>query len=326
MQPDTLPSEESRISLRIHDARGESLPYRFSMIRTLRTVLACAPLTLAADPMPLKYPDSHPGTTVETLHGIEVADPYRWLEDLNSKQTATWVKEQNEITESFLAEIPGKEAISKHLTELWNYERFGIPFEEGGRYFFSKNDGLQDQSVLYSTASLDEEATILLDPNKLSEDGTVSLGSYSVSPNGKYLAYSISRSGSDWVEWKVRNIESGEDLSDHLKWSKFSGADWSKDNKGFYYGRFAEPEEGDEFTAKNTDKKIYYHRLGEEQDQRSCSFTNVPIIRFGASTPSVTDDGRYLLALYFARDRYQERALSIATLSMTPTVRGSRAL
>ena len=264
------------------------------MIRTLRTLLALAPLTLAADPMPLQYPDSHPGTTVETLHGVEVADPYRWLEDLNSKQTATWVEEQNEVTESILAEIPGKEAINKHLTELWNYERFGVPFEEGGRYFFSKNDGLQDQSVLYSTTSLDEEATVLLDPNKLSEDGTVSLGSYSISHDGKYMAYSVSRSGSDWMEWKVRDITSGEDLSDHLEWSKFSGADWSKDNKGFYYGRFAEPKEGDEFTAKNTDKKIYYHLLGEEQKEDKLVYERPDQPLWGLYA-NITDDGRYLL-------------------------------
>ena len=264
------------------------------MIRLLRLFLLLAPLTLAADPMPLKYPDSHPGTTIETLHGIEVADPYRWLEDANSDKTATWVKEQNEVTEDYLAKISGKEAINKHLTELWNYERFGLPFEEGGRYFFSKNDGLQDQSVLYTTPSLDEEATILLDPNKLSDDGTVSLGSYSISHDGKFMAYSISRSGSDWVEWKVRDIATGKDLSDHLKWSKFSGADWSQDNKGFYYGRFAEPKEGDEFTAKNTDKKIYYHLLGEDQSEDKLIYERPDEPLWGLYA-NVTDDGHYLV-------------------------------
>ena len=244
--------------------------------------------------MPLQYPDSHPGKTVETLHGIEVADPYRWLEDLNSEQTATWVKEQNEVTVAYLKDIPGSEAINNHLTELWNYERFGIPYEEGGLYFFSKNDGLQDQSVIYSTPSLDKEATVLLDPNKLSEDGTVSLGSYSISPDGKLMAYSISKSGSDWVEWKVRDVASGEDLSDHLEWSKFSGADWSKDNKGFYYGRFAEPKDGDEFTAKNTDKKIYYHLIGEKQEDDKLIYERPDQPLWGLYS-NITDDGRYLI-------------------------------
>ena len=196
----------------------------------IRKLLALAPLSLFADPM--TYPDSHPSDLVETLHGVEVADPYRWLEDLNSKETATWVEQQNEVTKDYLKKIPGSEKVNRHLTKLWNYERFGIPFVEGGRYFFSKNDGLQNQSVLYTTTALDKEAEILLDPNKLSEDGTIALSDYSISPDGKHMAYSISQSGSDWVEWKVRDIASGKDLSDHIKWSKFSGAEWSKDSKG----------------------------------------------------------------------------------------------
>ncbi|MGJ8725039.1 MAG: prolyl oligopeptidase family serine peptidase [Roseibacillus sp.] len=258
----------------------------------MRAFLAFVPFSLFAEPM--TYPNSHPGDIVETLHGIEVADPYRWLEDLNSGQTATWVKEQNEVTEAYLKKIPGADAINKHLTELWNYERFGIPYKEGGRYFFSKNDGLQNQSVIYSTTSLEKEATILLDPNKLSEDGTISLSGYSISPDGKYMAYSLSRSGSDWAEWKVREIETGKDLSDEVKWTKFSGVDWSKDSKGFYYGRFAEPEEGDEFTAKNTDRKIYYHLLGEEQKADKLVYERPDQPLWGLYS-EITEDGRYLL-------------------------------
>jgi prolyl oligopeptidase len=244
--------------------------------------------------MSFDYPDSRPGDTVDTLHGVKVADPYRWLEDLNSEATAKWVAEQNEVTQEYLADIPGSEAISEHLTELWNYERFGLPFREGDRYFFSKNDGLQNQSVLYTTRSLAEEGRILLDPNTLSGDGTVALSDYSISPDGKLMAYSLSQSGSDWVEWKVRDIESGEDLSDHLKWSKFSGADWSKDSKGFYYGRFAEPEEGDEYTAKNTDKKIYYHRIGEPQENDTLVYERPDQPLWGLNA-GVTEDGRYLV-------------------------------
>lgn len=258
----------------------------------IRIFLTLIPLTLFAEPM--TYPNSHPGDTIETLHGVEVADPYRWLEDLNSAQTANWVAEQNQLTESYLEKIPGSEAINEHLTELWNYERYGLPFKEGGRYFFSKNDGLQNQSVLYTTTSLDEEPAVLLDPNKLSEDGTVALRSYSISPDGKFMAYSISKSGSDWVEWKVREVASGKDLADHLKWSKFSGADWSRDSKGFYYGRYAEPEEGDEYTAKNVDKKIYYHRVGEEQSEDSLIYERPDQPLWGLNA-GVTEDGRYLV-------------------------------
>ena len=261
----------------------------------IRTILALVPFSLFdlfAEPM--SYPNSYPGDTVDTLHGVEVADPYRWLEDLNADKTATWVKEQNEVTENYLGKLEGSEAINNHLTELWNYERFGLPFQEGGRYFFSKNDGLQNQPVLYTTTSLDEEAHVLLDPNKLSEDGTVALKNYSISPNGKYMAYSISKSGSDWMEWKVRDIVSGKDLSDHLKWSKFSGAEWSKNSKGFYYGRFAEPDEGDEFTAKNTDKKIHYHLLGGEQSEDQLIYERPDHPLWGLYA-SLTEDGRYLL-------------------------------
>lgn len=261
----------------------------------LRFVFALFPMILSANAhSSLTYPDSQPGDTIETLHGIEVADPYRWLEDDNSEQTATWVAAQNEVTQNYLADIPGKKAISKHLTALWNYERFGIPYLEGGRYFFSKNDGLQNQSVLYTTPALEKEATILLDPNTLSEDGTIALGSTSVSPDGKHLAYSISRSGSDWLEWKIRNIETGQDLDDHLRWSKFSGASWSKDGKGFYYGRFEEPAKGDEFTAKNTDKKIYYHLVGTEQSEDQLIYERPDHPLWGLYA-FVTDDGRYLI-------------------------------
>lgn len=245
------------------------------------------------------YPDSSPGDTIETLHGIEVADPYRWLEDLNSDQTAEWVTAQNKVTSRYLSDIPAKETISKHLTKLWNYERQGVPFRKGGRYFFSKNDGLQDQAVLYTTSDLSKEATILLDPNTLSEDGTIALGGYEVSPDGQHLAYSISKSGSDWIEWKVRDIESGKDLKDHLEWSKFSGAAWSRDGQGFYYGRFAKPEEGDEFTAKNTDKKIYYHRLGTTQEEDELIYERPDHPLWGLYA-QVTDDGNYLL-IYVSR-------------------------
>ena len=173
-------------------------------------------------------------------------------------------------------------------------ERYGIPFREGDNYFFTKNDGLQNQAVLCSAPTLAAEPKVLLDPNTLSEDGTVALGSYEVSPNGRHLVYSTSASGSDWVEWHVRDIETGKDLEDHLKWSKFSGASWSKDSKGFYYGRFPTPDKGEEMTAQNTHKKIYYHRLGNPQEKDELVYERPEQPKEGLYA-WVSDDGRYLL-------------------------------
>ena len=250
--------------------------------------------TLTAKGDTLSYPDSKPGKTIDILHDIKVPDPYRWLEDLNSDQTSTWVKAQSSLTDSYLDAIPGRKALENHLTKLWNVERFGVPSFEGGYYFFSKNNGLQNQSVLYSTKSLDLEPTVLLDPNKLSKDGTVALKSYEVSPDGKYLAYSTSTSGSDWVEWKVREISSGKDLSDHLKWSKFSGASWAKNSKGFYYGRFPTPKNGEEMMAQNIHKKIYFHEIGKPQSEDLLVYERPNQPKQGLYA-WVTEDGKYLL-------------------------------
>ena len=250
--------------------------------------------TLTAKGDTLSYPDSKPGKTIDILHDIKVPDPYRWLEDLNSDQTSTWVKAQSSLTDSYLDAIPGRKALENHLTKLWNVERLGVPSFDGGSYFFSKNNGLQNQSVLYSSKSLDLEPTVLLDPNKLSKDGTVALNSYEVSPNGKYLAYSTSASGSDWVEWKVREISSGKDLSDHLKWSKFSGASWAKNSKGFYYGRFPTPKNGEEMMAQNIHKKIYFHEIGKPQSEDLLVYERPNQPKQGLYA-WVTEDGKYLL-------------------------------
>ena len=250
--------------------------------------------TLTARGDTLSYPDSKPGKTVDTLHDIKVPDPYRWLEDLNSDQTSAWVKAQNSLTDSYLDAISGRQALKNHLTKLWNVERLGVPSFEGGSYFFSKNNGLQNQSVLYSSKSLDLEPTVLLDPNKLSKDGTVALNSYEVSPDGKYLAYSTSASGSDWVEWKVREISSRKDLSDHLKWSKFSGVSWAKNSKGFYYGRFPAPKDGEEMMAQNIHKKIYFHEIGKPQSEDLLVYERPNQPKQGLYA-WVTEDGKYLL-------------------------------
>jgi len=246
-----------------------------------------------ADRKPLQYPKAAKVDQVDDYHGTKVADPYRWLEDLDSKETKAWVEAENKVTFAFLDGIASRQKIKERLTTLWNYERYGVPVMRGGRYFFSRNDGLQNQSVQYWMSSLDGEPKLLLDPNKLSEDGTVALSGISYSDDGKYMAYSVSSGGSDWQEWKVRQVDTGEDLSDDLKWVKFSGASWTKDGKGFYYSRYAEPDDATMMTGANYFQKLYYHRLGTPQSEDALVYERKDHKEWGFSG-DVTDDGRYL--------------------------------
>ncbi|MCA9253353.1 MAG: hypothetical protein KDA54_19660, partial [Phycisphaerales bacterium] len=212
-----------------------------------------------------EYPVAHKGDVVDTYHGTKVPDPYRWLEDPDSPESREWIEAENKLTFGYLEGIPQREKIQKRLTELWNYEKYGTPYKQGGRYFFYKNDGLQNHSVLYTARNLDDEPTVLIDPNTFSEDGTVAMSDYAVSDDGKYVAYSVSEGGSDWIEWRVREIETGRDLPDLIKWSKFSGASWTKDGAGFYYSRFDEPSGDEALRSLNEYNKLYYHRLGTPQ-------------------------------------------------------------
>ena len=242
----------------------------------------------------IEYPATKEEGTVDDYNGIKIADPYRWLEDDNSEETKQWVAAQNRVTFPYLNKIPQRKKIIKRLTELWNYEKYSLPFKEGGLYFYFKNDGLQNQSVLYVQESLDGEPKILLDPNKLSEDGTIALSTYAVSKNGRYLMYGLSSGGSDWQEFYVRDIASGIDLDDHLQWIKFSGGSWSKDSQGFYYSRYPEPQEGEELQQQNRFPKVYYHKIGTPQtaDELIYEDPKQPDWGFGAT---VTDDGNYLI-------------------------------
>ncbi|MFL6196165.1 MAG: prolyl oligopeptidase family serine peptidase [Thermoanaerobaculia bacterium] len=240
------------------------------------------------------YPDSPRVEQVDEYHGVKVADPYRWLEDLDSEATRAWVAAQNKVTTSYLAAIPEREPIRKRLTELWNYERYGVPIERGGRYFFTRNDGLQNQNVLYRVEALEGEPKVVLDPNTLSQDGTVALTGFSVSEDGKLLAYGLSSAGSDWQEWKVRDVETGRDLADHLKWIKFSGTAWTHDNKGFFYSRYDEPKEGRPLEEANFYQKLYYHRLGAPQSQDELVYQRPDVKEMGFNA-DVTEDGRYLI-------------------------------
>ncbi|MEL6158445.1 MAG: prolyl oligopeptidase family serine peptidase [Cyanobacteria bacterium J06627_32] len=240
------------------------------------------------------YPTTRQTDTTDTYHGVTVADPYRWLEDPNSDETKAWVEAQNEVTFGYLHQLPGREQLNARLTELWNYERYGIPFKQNNRYFYYKNDGLQNQSVLYTLPTLDAEPTVLLDPNTLSEDGTVALSGIALSENAKYLAYGLSTAGSDWVEWHVRDIETGQDTDDLLKWVKFSGAAWTHDHQGFFYSRYDEPNEESKLEDINYYQKLYYHRLGTSQAEDTLIYERPDQKEWGFSG-DVTEDGRYLI-------------------------------
>jgi prolyl oligopeptidase len=240
------------------------------------------------------YPETARDDTVDTLHGIEVPDPYRWLEEIDSEQTQAWIAEQNRLTFDYLSQIPARSRIAARIAELWNYEKYTPPFKRGGRYFFTRNDGLQNQSVLYWMESLGGEPRVLLDPNLLSADGTVALTSYAVSDDGKLLAYGLSSAGSDWQEWRVREVDSGRDLDDHLEWVKFSEASWTPDNQGFYYSRYDEPEEGTEYKGANYYHKLYYHRIGTPQAADELVYERPDQKEWGFGG-HVTEDGRYLL-------------------------------
>jgi prolyl oligopeptidase len=243
----------------------------------------------------LNYPPSHPDpTVVDFYHGQAVPDPYRWLEDLDSEQTRAWIEAQNRLTFDYLQRIPARQRLLERLRQLWNYEKYSQPFKEGNRYFYFKNDGLQNQSVLYTQESLEGEARVLLDPNTLSEDGTVALSGIAISRDGRYLAYGLSRSGSDWQEWKVRDIETGEDLPDHLRWIKFSGASWTLDGQGFFYSRYDEPAPGSEYESANYFQKLYYHRLGTPQSEDLLVYHRPDQKEWGFAG-GVTEDGDYLI-------------------------------
>ena len=238
------------------------------------------------------YPETRKDTTVvEDYFGTKVADPYRWLENDTSAETSAWVKAQTEVTQDYLSHIPFRSALKDRLTEIVNYERYSTPSKKHGRYIYSKNDGLQNQSVIYMQETLDGEPTVLLDPNALSDDGTVSLGGISFSNDGKYMAYTIQRSGSDWVEIYVKDMATLELLPDHIEWAKFTGASWYKD--GFFYAAYDRPTEGKEFSNVNENHKIYYHRLGTPQEQDELFYSNPKQPRYFHQV-DLTEDEHYM--------------------------------
>ena len=242
------------------------------MNKNLLFAAAMAMTATTAMAQKLKYPEAPHDNTVDTYFGEKVADPFRPLEDDNSEATAKWVKEENALTRSYLDKMPQRSQYLKRLKEVSNYEKVYTPFEKHGKWYVYRNNGLQNQAVLYQMDKLGGEQRVFLDPNKLSTDGTVALKSISFSNDGKYLAYVISRNGSDWEEIYVKDVATGKLLDDHIVWAKFTGAAWQGD--GFYYSAYDAPEQGHETSAKNSVQKVYYHKLGTPQSQDVLFYQN----------------------------------------------------
>ena len=238
------------------------------------------------------YPHARTVDLIDDYHGTPVPDPYRWLEDVNSPETLEWIKHQNELTFSILEKIPQRESIKKRMTELWDFAKAWAPYKKGKWYFQERNSGLQNQNMLYVMESLTSEPRVLLDPNTLSEDGTVALTSFAFSKDGNWLAYATSASGSDWLAWRVRSVETGNDLDDVIEWSKFSEAVWLPDGSGFFYSRYDAPVEGSEFESANYNQKVFIHKLNTSQAEDRLVYER-PNNREWGFQSSITDDGRY---------------------------------
>jgi len=242
----------------------------------------------------LNYPEARKSDHTDEYHGQKVADPYRWLEDPSSKETRQWIEAENKLTQQFLTRIPHRQEIRDRLEKLWNYERYSIPRQRAGKFFFEKNDGLQNQAVLYVADAVDGEPRVLIDPNKWSDDGTVDLAGWSVSNDGSMLAYGVSKAGSDWREWRVIEVATGRKLLDQIQWVKFSGVSWAPNDRGLYYSRYDEPKKGEEYTGANYYHQLYYHPLGEPQVTDKLIYERKDEKEWGFDG-FVTDDDRYLI-------------------------------
>jgi prolyl oligopeptidase len=240
----------------------------------------------------IKYPHPPKGNVKDNYFGTVVADPYRWMENDTSAAVRKWIEEENKITFDYLDKIPFRDKIKERLEKLYDYQRFSAPFKGGDRYFFFKNDGLQNQSILYIQNDLESTPQLFLDPNKFSEDGTVSLTTYAFSKDGRYFAYGIASGGSDWNEFHIMDVQTRKNLSDDLKWIKFSGIAWYKD--GFFYSRYPMPAKGKELTSSNEFQKVYYHKIGNPQSDDIFIYgdDNNPKMTFTAQT---TEDERFLV-------------------------------
>jgi len=258
------------------------------------------PVVMACNSRSFDYPVSKKTDTVDVYFGKLVPDPYRWLEEPALPETGEWIAAQNKVTLDYLSQIPFRDSLKGRLTEVWNYERYGTPVKKGGKYYFLKNDGLQNQDVLYVMDSIGSEPRVVLDPNLFSQDGTVALADFELSADGRYLAYALSRGGSDWHEIFVKDLVSGEDLADHLEWIKFSAISWYK--RGFYYSRYPKPADKEQLTSRNQQHQVYYHTLGKPQGKDILAFEDPehPNRSFNAI---VTEDESFLV-IYESESTY----------------------
>ena len=267
------------------------------MDRKFLALLMVSPLAVlfTRDSQPaFKYPSAPTSNQVDDYFGTKVPDPYRPLENPDSPESRKWIEAEDKITFDFLKTIPERDGIKKRLTEVWDYERFGVPFKEKGRYFLSKNSGLQNQNVLYTSTNLSKPPKQLLDPNTLAKDGTIALSGLDVSDDAKLLAYGLSTAGSDWQQWQVRDVETGKDRPDQLDWIKFSGAAWKKDGSGFFYSRYDKPGEKDKLRSQVYNHKLFFHQVGTPQSQDKLIYER-PDQKEWLLNAEATDDGYYLI-------------------------------
>ena len=255
----------------------------------------------------MDYPTTQKVDQSDDFHGTTVADPFRWLEqDVREPEVDAWIQAQNKITSKYLSSLPGREKIEARLKELWNYDKYSTPFKRGGSYFYFKKTGLQNHNVLYRSETVDGEATLVLDPNTWSDDGTTALGGLAFSDDGKLLAYGIQESGSDWRTYRVMEVKTGKVLEDKIEWIKFSGISWAKFGKGFYYSRYDKPKADQEMQELNLGQKVYFHKLGQPQSEDKLVYQDAdnPEYGFGAA---VTEDGNYLILTNWVGtdDRYR---------------------
>lgn len=292
-----------------------------------RAILAALPLLLsttaiAQDAMNKPaYPPTRKVDQVDEQFGVKVADPYRWLEnDVRTDPVVReWVTAQNRLTDGYLATLPGRQVFEDRIKQLYNYERFGLPVKKGGRYFYTRNSGLQNQAVLYVRDGLAGEGRMLIDPNAWAKDGATALGGWTASEDGKYLAYAIQDGGTDWRTIKVLDVATGQPLADTVEWMKFSGMSWAKDGSGFYYSRFDAPAEGQKFQATNENQKVFFHKVGTPQSADTLVYATPdrPKLSHGAS---VTDDGKWLVitSSQGTDDRYEVNILDLTQPGAKP--------
>jgi prolyl oligopeptidase len=269
-------------------------------MRYRSVILLCAllvPGCQRAEPRAqLAYPVAHKGDVIDET--TKVSDPYRWMEALDSKEVADWVTKSNAVTDPYLMNLPLRAAVNKRLTELWNYPRVSVPVVRGGQLFYARNTGLQRQSPIFVRGGVTAQARLVIDPNVISEDGSLSLSQWTPSPDGKLLAYGLAEGGADWNTIRVRDVESGKDLPDEVRWMRFSNIAWTNDNKGFYYSRYPEPPKNKVLEAALSGQALYYHRIGTPQSQDALIYERKDLPSW-IINGDVTEDGRYLMVVMF---------------------------